>query len=319
MSDSDGESIEAKVLHPRRSLGTRYRTQAERFLKSERPTDTIWGEQMASKAVLHDFTDPENWRVLVRSRAAIGDEAGVFASLKDLFTVLGRDPDLTDLLVDVDILEHGLSILEEALRIDPLDPDDWWSLEKPAEDLLDRIKSLDFSDHRANLLFSRRLERLLANGMEDEYLEHAPILLAQRPLNHEAWTKLGRIHERKGHPDKAWHCYDQAQIAHPACGERDRFRQRMEDRLDGESTKPWRRPSVGSRSDFLDGLRRFAGKEKEKDDIAITEDPDTDGDPIRSLMSEGRLPEAFFLARRRAAEGVDGAESLLHEIKGMME
>ena len=43
-----------------------------------------------------------------------------------------------------------------------------------------------------------------------------------------------------------------------------------------------------------------------------------DVDPIAMLVEEGRLNEAFFLARRRATEGQEGAEELLQEISEMM-
>ena len=43
-----------------------------------------------------------------------------------------------------------------------------------------------------------------------------------------------------------------------------------------------------------------------------------DIDPIAMLVDEGRLNEAFFLARRRATEGHEGAEELLQEISEMM-
>ena len=56
---------------------------------------------MASKAVLYDFTNPRNWKILVKSRIALRDEPGVSSALKDLFSVLGRDPNLTDMLRDV--------------------------------------------------------------------------------------------------------------------------------------------------------------------------------------------------------------------------
>ena len=316
MNDSAGNRLEERLLHPRRSLGDRYRTQAERFLSSGDEGDAIWGEQMASKAVLHDFTNPSNWETLVKSRIALRDETGVSSALKDLFSVLGRDPDLTDLLKDVDMILHGSSILAESLRIDPLDPDEWWALENPIESLLDKIKSLDFSDPRANLLFSRRLERALDNGFEDEYLEHARILLAQRPVNHEAWTKLGRIHERRGSTDEAWHCYDQAQVCYPPCEERDRFIGRMGARMDGTERIPWKKPPIESRAEFLDAMRLLAG-------VDINSIPDQNeyvvSDPIRTLIDSGRLNEAFFLARRRAAEGDLEAEHLMNEITEAMQ
>ena len=36
---------------------------------------------------------------------------------------------------------------------------------------------------------------------------------------------------------------------------------------------------------------------------------------VAHLRSEGRFPEAFFLARRMAAEGIDGALELVEEIR----
>ena len=71
---------------------------------------------------------------------------GVFSCLKDLFSVLGRDPALTDLLVEVDMIEHGNAILGEALRIDPLDPDQWLEEDKPIDEFLAKVRSLDFTD-----------------------------------------------------------------------------------------------------------------------------------------------------------------------------
>tara|TARA_B100000579_G_scaffold166635_1_gene135436 strand:+ start:6612 stop:7565 length:954 start_codon:yes stop_codon:yes gene_type:complete len=317
MSNSADSTLEERLLHPRRSLGDRYRTQAERFLSSGNESDAVWGEQMASKAVLHDFTNPRNWKTLVKSRIALRDEAGVSSALKDLFSVLGRDPNLTDMLKDVDMLLHGASILSESLRIDPLDPDEWWGLENPIDSLLDKIKSLDFTDPRANLLFSRRLERALDNGFEDEYLEHATILLAQRPMNHEAWTKLGRIHERRGSTDEAWHCYDQAQVCYPPCEERDRFIERMGAKMDGSGKLPWKKPPIESRAEFLEGMRVLAGVESnsvfdQEEEVGID-------DPIKALIDSGRLNEAFFLARRRAAEGDLEAEHLMNEISEAMQ
>ena len=67
MRNSDDTDLGTKLLHPRRSLGDRYRTQAERFLSTGNEGDTVWGEQMASKAVVHDFTNPLNWKILVTS------------------------------------------------------------------------------------------------------------------------------------------------------------------------------------------------------------------------------------------------------------
>ena len=42
MSGIPDKSIGAKLLHPRRSLGTRYRVQAERFLENGGDSDIVW-------------------------------------------------------------------------------------------------------------------------------------------------------------------------------------------------------------------------------------------------------------------------------------
>ena len=41
-------------------------------------------------------------------------------------------------------------------------------------------------------------------------------------------------------------------------------------------------------------------------------------DEIDVLLNENRLTEAFFLARRMAAEGVEGAIDKVEEIRGML-
>ena len=61
----------ASVLqHPRRNLGSRHRSQADRFVKlakqdpSRESENLAWAEQNAQQAVLFDFTDERNWRCL---------------------------------------------------------------------------------------------------------------------------------------------------------------------------------------------------------------------------------------------------------------
>ena len=55
----------ASVLqHPRRNLGSRHRSQADRFVKlakqdpSRESENLAWAEQNAQQAVLYDFTAP---------------------------------------------------------------------------------------------------------------------------------------------------------------------------------------------------------------------------------------------------------------------
>ena len=126
------ESIDDKLQHPRRSLGNRHRSQAKKYLKIVNGTESDstnlgWAEQNARQSVLHDFTHPENWRVLLEVKAISGDGEGIRAVLDDIFTVLGRDPELLNQLDNVDMLESGSVILEGAFAADPLDPDEWWN------------------------------------------------------------------------------------------------------------------------------------------------------------------------------------------------
>ena len=86
--------------------------------------------------------------------------------------------------------------------------------------------------------------------------------------------------------------------------------------MDGKEKAPWKRPPIESRSSFLEGMRALANVEQddesdERREVEIVE-------PIRSLMDSGKLNEAFFLARRRAAEGDMEAEQLMNEISEAM-
>ena len=63
------------------------------------------GRANGLKVVLHDFTTRE-LEGARQSEDSLG-MMGVFSCPEDLFSVLGRDPALTDLLQDVDMLEHG--------------------------------------------------------------------------------------------------------------------------------------------------------------------------------------------------------------------
>ena len=72
-------NIESSLQHPRRSLGNRHRSQARKFLDmSENDSDYIgWAEQSARQAVLHDFTHPDNCRILVEVKLQASDESGI--------------------------------------------------------------------------------------------------------------------------------------------------------------------------------------------------------------------------------------------------
>ena len=117
--------IGASLQHPRRSLGNRHRSQASKFLKlaESEASNLSWAEQSARQAVLHDFTHPDNWRILVEVKLKASDEPGIRAVLVELFSVLGRDSVYLKQLDGVDMIHMGSQILEASLDADPLDSD----------------------------------------------------------------------------------------------------------------------------------------------------------------------------------------------------
>ena len=325
MSASD---IGASLQHPRRSLGNRHRSQASKFLKlsETEPSNLNWAEQSARQAVLHDFTHPDNWRILLEIKVRAQDVIGIRAVLDELFLILGRDPELLAQLDGVDLTGSAKTLLEGALAVDPLDPDAWWEKMSSAGgvvEFIERIRKLDFADQRANILFSRRMERLLEDGYEDEYLELTGKLLAQRPSNYETWARMGRLHERRGEYDHAWFCYDQAQTHSPTLRSRDEFRERMEARIDGEGATPWKAPDIKDRVEFLSRMQNLAtpasaGVSSNEQLSEATETKESEMNRAMRLADEGRHSEAFFIARRLAAEGDAEAQSFAESIREAM-
>ena len=329
MSSSD---IADSLQHPRRSLGDRHRSQSQKYVNlaldeqgrviQERLVNLKWGEQSARQAVLHDFTNAENWKVLVRVKSLLGDSEGIRSALEDLFSVLGRKPEHLKQLEHIDFLTSGYGLLLASLEADPLDPDVWWKMACESQDVLteflDRTSKLDLRDRRANLLFSRRIERIRDSGDEDQFIRLSKIILAQRPTNHEAWASLGRMHERRKEYSDAWLCYDQAQICFPSTTVRDEFKSRMEAELDGKGKRKWKSPGIGQRVDFLRKMEDMATPDRAYVDLG----EDVDEDPIREveeLVNEGRLSEAFFMTRRMAAQGIEGALEINQELRKKME
>ncbi len=330
-----GESADL-LQHPRRNLGNRYRSQAQKFVRlaSRDPQrfdeNLAWAEQNARQALLHDFTDERNWRCLADIKIVIGDGMGLCAVLEDIFIVLGRDPDQVDQLKDIDFLLVGLELLEAAFARDPLDPDAWWdtfasaeSLEDEIQDFAQRCRHLDFSDQRANIVYGRRLERIRAGGHEDLFIELSRHLLAHRPNNHELWMELGRLYERRDEMDEAWSCYDHVQQLQPHQTPRDSFLNRITGRMMGEKEKPWSAPSIEKRSQFLEQMlqlsKRISTSEPVLDSVSVqsgeVETIHPDRIRLQSLMDAGDASEAFFLARRLVSQGEEWAEEWVAKIK----
>lgn len=324
MANSSGSSLQ----HPRRSLGNRHRSQAEKFLALAQKTPGIsiqnlkWAEQSARQAVLHDFTHEENWRILAKIKTLAEDEMGLRAVLEDLFAVLGRDPEHLKQLSEVNMLEHGFSLLSASLTADPLDPDYWEQLITTnfLDELENRFFHLDLSDPRANVLFGRRLERVRAID-EELFIRLVRKLLAQRPFNHEAWIELGHLHEKRKEYDEAWFCYDQAQTHFPQMTPRDKFRSRMEKRLDRDEGK-WAKPDSSSRVKFLKRMEVLALKvsspvvseqKKSSDEEQILSDEEEN---IQKLLENQEYSAAFFLARRLVTSGEEWAIPYLEQAQG---
>ena len=313
--------INQKLQHPRRSLGNRHRSQAVKFLKiSEKSENLNWAEQSAKQAVLYDFTNPDNWIVLTEIKILKGDAEGIRAVLKELFTILGRDPELLSQLKNIDLTKNGMDLLNAGLNIDPLDPNKWaenvLGNDEETQKFKNRVEKLDLRDVRANILFSRRIERLRDYNNEELFMHLSRIILAQRPSNHETWNELGKLHERRGEYDDAWFCYDQAQTYFPTIKVRDRYKKRMEAKMDGEATIPWREPIVKNRVDFLKKMqdmstpKNFKGNLEDKNEEKEVDDYQK----ITTFREQGNLSGAFFLARQLAAEGDEDAKILVKEI-----
>jgi tetratricopeptide (TPR) repeat protein len=329
----------ALLQHPRRNLGTRYRTQAQKFarLAAKDPSrfseNMAWAEQNARQALLHDFTDEENWRCLADLKLILGDSDGLSALLEDLFVVLGRDPEQVDQLKGIDFLLVGGELLEAAFMHDPLGPDAWWGLieqkegaDEALEEFAERCRRLDFSDQRANIIYGRRLERIRSSGREERFIELARHLLAHRPNNHELWLEMGRLFERRGESDEAWSCYDHVQSLRPHTQPRDEYLQRLKQAMDGQDTAPWTRPTVEKRSEFLTQMQslsqRISASEPtpptpEVSDSEVTTDPDLLR--LEALMEAGDASEAFFYARRLVAQGEAWAEEWVEKAKRAFE
>ena len=327
------------LQHPRRNLGNRYRSQAQKFARLAAKDEArfgenmAWAEQNARQALLHDFTEEQNWRCLADLKLILGDSAGLEALLEDLFVVLGRDPEQVGQLKGIDFLLVGGELLEAAFLKDPLEPDAWWSLIDSMEntdqavlDFSNRCKRLDFSDQRANIVYGRRLERLRSSGREDRFIELSRHLLAHRPNNHELWMELGRLYERRGESDEAWLCYDHVQSLRPHTNPRDEFLARLKQGMDGVDAGPWTRPNVEKRSEFLTQMQNLSQRisvtqptTHQEDEAVEAERKDPDLIRLEALMEAGDASEAFFYARRLVAQGEAWAEEWVEKAKAAFE
>ena len=330
MQDSAGT-----LQHPRRNLGTRHRSQAEKFIKLSKKDEEnanqnlAWAEQNAQQSILYDFTDERNWRCLAKVKLLRGDGSGMEMVLEDLFVVLGRDPNQLNQLKGIDHLKLGIELLEAAFLTDSLEPEKWFSSmdELGLENFAERCKRLDFTDQRTNIIYGRRLEKIRGSGNENLFIELVQYLLAHRPSNHELWLELGRLHERRSEIDQAWLCYDHVQQIHPSSNVRDLFLERLKGAMDGEEKTPWSGPSLETRSDFLARMQKLSqtiSSEQppeikiENEEIQVnTVDPQLA--KLQSLIDSGDSAEAFFMARSLLTSGEEWARELMLKAQDMMD
>ena len=339
------QSTHDDLQHPRRNLGNRYRTQAQKFVRlakadpERKDSNMQWAEQNARQALLHDFTDERNWRCLADIKVGLKDNDGLGIVLEDVFIVLGRDTEQFEKLKDLDYLQFGLELLEAAFARDPLTPEAWWEalvlrgggndqsdavLLEIAE-FADRCRDLDFRDQRANIVYGRRIEHLRLQGFEDLFIELSRHLLAHRPVNHELWMQLGRLHERRQEIDSAWSCYDHVQTMMPHLLVRDEFLNRLTERMDG-SEKPWSGPKLEHRTAFLQQMEQLNERVRQDtsepeitiDSEIIIEEDYPDKTRLINLIESDNISEAFFLARRLVASGEEWAEEYLEQCRSLM-
>ena len=93
----------------------------------------------------------------------------------------------------------------------------------------------------------------------------------------------------------------------------------MQAKVGGFEEKPWKEPSITDRTQFLSRLGRLTRKEANEDVIQPISEGNLKVSNIEALRKQGRSTEAFFLARRMAAEGVEGAKELVVEILGELD
>ncbi len=321
-----GRRSGADLQHPRKSLGDRHRAQAEKFLRNaekdqnKRIQCLNWAEQSSRQSVLYDFTNDDNWRLLIQIKVLIGDKPGIHAVIEDLFLILGRDPERLRTLHEVDLLNHGIDLVNAAFEVDPLDPELWYSNVASDEirfkEFSERIKRLDLRDPRTNIVFGRRIERLYTAGRHDEFIPLARRIVAQRPQNHEAWIGLGRLHERREEYDEAWLCYDLAQTHFPSRPVRDEYRERMDARLDGKR-KSWKIPDISTREIFLTRMESLAipesskeiSPEIENEDVETNDGEESEQNRLERMLAEGETQAALFLARRLVTSGEEWAQA----------
>ncbi len=317
---------EPALYLPRKSLGDRNRSQAHKFLKlskldsSQRFENLQWAEQSARQAILYDYTNFQNWDLLLKLKHELADEEGIYALLEDLLTVLGKDVELITQLKNIDILPSCFDLFSSILKREPLNADVWWEKinanDSELEDFINKCKKMDFRDRRSNVVFGRRLERIRSAGLNDVFSELMPYLLAHRPDNYELWIELGKHHESLKDYKKAWMCYDQVLQFKPRDDNKSRLSEiilHKFDKLDGFKPTNIEIHSFNSRLENL--AKSMKNEEVLKPKIEYNNNVNEIELKLNDLINSKDFQEAFFMARSLLSEGEFWAQKYFEKAK----
>jgi len=305
---------EIKFYLPRKSLGDRNRSQAHKFFKlskkysAQRFENLEWAEQSARQSILYDYTNFQNWELLLVLKNELNDESGIYALLEDLLSVLGKDSELIEQLRSIDLIPSCFDLFSSILKREPLDADVWWDQIKNDEDKLEefieRCKMMDFRDRRSNVIFGRRLERVRMHGLNDVFSELMPYLLSHRPDNYELWIELGKHHESLNDYKNAWMCYDQVLEFNPRDNNKSRLSSILNKRFKNIDEI---KPNINDEFSFHSRLEKLTLTIKNTDVLDENEVPIEKVNELelklKKLIETKNFQEGFFMARSLLSEG----------------
>lgn len=303
---------------PRKSLGDRNRSQANKFYNlsevdsNQKIENLQWAEQSARQAILYDYTNYKNWEILLIMKNELGDESGIYSLLEDLLSVLGKDGDLIAQLKNINIFPSCFDLFYSIIKREPLDADVWWAkIELNGFDLdsfVSRCKVMDFRDRRSNVIFGRRLERIRKHGLNDVFSELMPYLLAHRPDNYELWTELGKHHESLKDYKNALMCYDQVLQFNPKDKNKQRLSEILNIKYKGLSLMM---PNKNEIQSFHLRLEKLTNSIRNNEEIEIIEESKELSQlefKLKSLLDSRDYQEIFFISRSLISEGEDWAK-----------
>ena len=303
---------ETNFFMPKKSLGDRHRAQSHKFFKlslndSENNYENLeWAEQSARQSILYDYTNFQNWELLLKIKLKLADESGIYALLEDLLSVLGKDIDFITQLKKINILPSCVDLFNSILKREPLDADIWWEgIQSGVFDInefIERCEKMDFRDRRSNIIFGRRLERLRKNNFDEIFSSLMPNLLAHRPDNFELWIELGKHHESLGEYKDALMCYDQVLEFLPTDKNKSRLTSFINNKFDNKHDFL---PDKREYFSFHNRLRDLASKIDRTDFSVQTETPKLDNLELKlkELVDHNEFQEGFFMARSLISEG----------------